>query len=104
MVGLGGNSSGWHVGGHPDIMEERWSERDAYCSVQACGAFGNYFFFYSDSWILSVVYNPQVLDGQVKVWNDLSKLARLQLPWVVTGDFNAVVRTEKHGGGASTIM
>lgn len=61
-------------------------------------------FFYSDSWILSVVYNPQVLDGQVKVWNDLSKLARLQLPWVVTGDFNAVVRTEKHGGGASTIM
>lgn len=33
-------------GGHPDIMEERGSEGDAYCSVQACGAFGNYFFLF----------------------------------------------------------
>lgn len=53
----------------------------------------------AESWVFCVVYNPQLLEGQIKVWSELSKIARLKLPWLVAGDFNAIANTEEHRGG-----
>lgn len=49
---------------------------------------------YSEGMIFSFVYNPQVLSAQVQVWKELSKLAKIGIPWMVVGDFNAISSVE----------
>lgn len=52
-----------------------------------------------DGWILSIVYNSQVLSGQVKVWEELSKLSKLWVPWLMVGDYNVIRSEAEHRGG-----
>ncbi|KAJ0981709.1 hypothetical protein J5N97_009964 [Dioscorea zingiberensis] len=51
-------------------------------------------------WVLTVIYNAQSLILQNRVWNDLSYMSSLNLPWVLVGDFNAILTTEDHRGGS----
>ncbi|KAJ0983259.1 hypothetical protein J5N97_011514 [Dioscorea zingiberensis] len=50
-------------------------------------------------WILSVVYNSQHIQVQKSVWCALAGMSSLNLPWILTGDFNAILSTEEHRGG-----
>lgn len=49
-------------------------------------------------WIISVVYNAQHLSFQQKLWKELSLVQRLDLPWIVLGDFNAITSQSEHKG------
>ncbi|XP_039135720.1 uncharacterized protein LOC120273142 [Dioscorea cayenensis subsp. rotundata] len=54
-------------------------------------------------WILSIVYNFQILAFQKTLWNTLSRISGTRLPWILTGDFNAVLsESEFHGGSRFT--
>lgn len=52
-----------------------------------------------DGLTLSIVYNSQALSTQIRVWNELSKLSRIGVPWVIVGDFNTVESEDEHLGG-----
>lgn len=53
----------------------------------------------SFSWVLSIIYNSQCLSDQKLLWNSLSTLMSLDLPWLLAGDFNAIVSASEHKGG-----
>lgn len=55
---------------------------------------------YMDGWILSVVYNPQMISAQTQVWTELSKFSCLMLPWLMVWDFNAIRLDEEHREGS----
>ncbi|KAJ0967671.1 hypothetical protein J5N97_024588 [Dioscorea zingiberensis] len=50
-------------------------------------------------WILSVVYNAQSVHLQKNLWHDLNSISSLNLPWILMGDFNAILNSEEHRGG-----
>ncbi|KAJ0984926.1 hypothetical protein J5N97_003282 [Dioscorea zingiberensis] len=50
-------------------------------------------------WILSVIYNSQHVHVQKSLWNDLSVFSTFNLPWVILGDFNAILNNEENRGG-----
>ncbi|KAJ0987975.1 hypothetical protein J5N97_006331 [Dioscorea zingiberensis] len=50
-------------------------------------------------WVLSVIYNSQNVQYQKVLWRDLSHMSSLSLPWVLVGDFNAILSIEEHRGG-----
>ncbi|KAJ0981340.1 hypothetical protein J5N97_009595 [Dioscorea zingiberensis] len=52
-----------------------------------------------EEWILSVVYNSQNIHCQKVLWRDLSAISSLRLPWILMGDFNAILNSEEHRGG-----
>lgn len=41
--------------------------------------------------IISTIYNSNLLQGQCLLWNELSDMNSLNLPWLIMGDFNAVI-------------
>lgn len=51
------------------------------------------------SWVLSIIYNSHHLSNQTSLWNSLSTLSPLNLPWLMAGDFNAIVSTSENKGG-----
>lgn len=53
-----------------------------------------------DSWILSTIYNSQVLSEHKNLWKSLSGLSQLDSPWLLTGDFNDIMFEEEHKGGS----
>lgn len=55
----------------------------------------------SNSWIISAVYNSNSIHRQRFLWNELSGLAYLNLPWLIMGDFNAMVSQDEHRGGSN---
>lgn len=55
---------------------------------------------HTNAWILSVVYNPLGTQGQRLIWKELSGMNYLNIPWIIIGDFNAVVDLNKHKGGS----
>ncbi|KAJ0965278.1 hypothetical protein J5N97_026416 [Dioscorea zingiberensis] len=52
------------------------------------------------TWIISTVYNNQLVAVQQSTWEELSKLATIQNPWIINGDFNAIRCNEDRKGGA----
>ncbi|KAJ0969863.1 hypothetical protein J5N97_022740 [Dioscorea zingiberensis] len=50
-------------------------------------------------WVLSVVYNPQNIQLQKALWQDLRFFSKLSLPWILLGDFNAILNPTEHRGG-----
>ncbi|KAJ0976534.1 hypothetical protein J5N97_012008 [Dioscorea zingiberensis] len=50
-------------------------------------------------WVVTVIYNAQSLIMQNRVWKELSLMASLDLPWILVGDFNAILSNEEHRGG-----
>lgn len=53
------------------------------------------------SWILTVVYNSQIVSSQRLLWFTLAGINRICLPWLIFGDFNAILSTDDFKGGAS---
>ncbi|KAJ0961245.1 hypothetical protein J5N97_000791 [Dioscorea zingiberensis] len=50
-------------------------------------------------WLVSIVYNSQLLAEQRKVWKELSRVAEVDKPWLIVGDFNTIREiSEKQGG------
>ncbi|KAJ0975083.1 hypothetical protein J5N97_017048 [Dioscorea zingiberensis] len=49
-------------------------------------------------WVLSVIYNSQNIHLQKVLWRDLTGISTLNLPWILTGDFNAILTNEEHRG------
>ncbi|XP_039118470.1 uncharacterized protein LOC120254421 [Dioscorea cayenensis subsp. rotundata] len=54
----------------------------------------------SKSFIISVVYNSVRFQKQCLLWNELSKITCLRIPWLILGDFNSVLSRSKHKGGS----
>lgn len=52
------------------------------------------------NWIILAIYNSNSFQGQRRLWYELSGMNSLNLPWILMGDFNAVVSQEEHHGGA----
>lgn len=52
-----------------------------------------------DAWILTIVYKAQGLADQRTLWQQLFSIASLNLPWLVTRDFNCISSQEEHKGG-----
>lgn len=50
--------------------------------------------------ILTTIYNSQILFEHKGLWKSLSKLSHLSLPWLLNGDFNAIIDSNKHKGGS----
>lgn len=50
--------------------------------------------------LISVVYNANRLSSQRNLWTELSRLAALDLPWLLVGDFNTIVNRSEHKGGS----
>ncbi|KAJ0967195.1 hypothetical protein J5N97_024112 [Dioscorea zingiberensis] len=50
-------------------------------------------------WIFTTIYNSQSSHIQRDLWHDLTVLSSLNLPWILTGDFNAILSSEEHRGG-----
>lgn len=48
--------------------------------------------------IISVIYNSSHFCNQCFLWHELSKIAPLQLPWLVLGDLNAELSMNEHKG------
>ncbi|XP_039145509.1 uncharacterized protein LOC120282722 [Dioscorea cayenensis subsp. rotundata] len=55
----------------------------------------------SNSWILSTIYNSNVIHNQRLLWKELSGMNSLNLPWVIMGDFNSIISKEEHRGGSN---
>lgn len=49
--------------------------------------------------IISVVYNSCRFTSQCNVWNELSKISFINLPWLIIGDFNSILFPNEHKGG-----
>lgn len=54
------------------------------------------------SWILTSIYNSQALSHQKRLWRTLSRFSALSLPWLLNGDFNAILNQNEHFGGSFT--
>lgn len=54
---------------------------------------------YDKTWILSTVYNSQILSDQKLLWRSLQGFSSLPIPWLLSGDFNAISSREEHRGG-----
>lgn len=54
----------------------------------------------NESWILSTIYNPSRIQNQYSVWQELSDLASINLPWILIGDFNSIVSLNELRGGS----
>ena len=52
------------------------------------------------SWVLTTVYNSQVISDHKRLWNSLNVFNTLQSPWLLTGDFNAITNQDEHKGGS----
>lgn len=46
--------------------------------------------------IVLVTYDSQQVNIQKKVWRELTRLASLEVPWCILGDFNSIVSSEEH--------
>ncbi|XP_039130843.1 uncharacterized protein LOC120267217 [Dioscorea cayenensis subsp. rotundata] len=53
------------------------------------------------SWILSVIYNSQVISYHRLLWRTLAGVNNIHLPWLLAGDFNAVLSVHDFKGGTS---
>lgn len=53
----------------------------------------------SGNWIISIVYNASRLKSQCSLWSKLSKISSLNIPWLILGDFNAIITSDEHKGG-----
>ncbi|KAJ0971107.1 hypothetical protein J5N97_019066 [Dioscorea zingiberensis] len=51
-------------------------------------------------WVFSIVYNSQNIYLQKFLWHELSAISTLNLPWIISGDFNAILNSEEHRGGS----
>lgn len=51
------------------------------------------------NWVLFVIYNSQNLNVQKVLWNHLSAISLLDLPWLLVGDFNAILNSNERRGG-----
>lgn len=49
---------------------------------------------------ISVAYGLNCYEGKRALWRDLRRWSSLDVPWLVLGDFNAVVRRSERSGGA----
>lgn len=49
-------------------------------------------------WILTAVYNAQSYNLQQKLWKELTQIIRINQPWIILGDFNAITSPEEHQG------
>lgn len=43
-----------------------------------------------------MVYNAELPILEKKLWKELSLIPKLNLPWIVLGDFNAIMSTAEH--------
>lgn len=43
-----------------------------------------------NSWVLIVVYNNYLINKQKSLWNEFVGISLLDLPWLLTGDFNEI--------------
>ncbi|KAJ0961508.1 hypothetical protein J5N97_002012 [Dioscorea zingiberensis] len=50
-------------------------------------------------WIVTIIYNSQHGNIQKALWKNLSLISMLDLPWILLGDFNAILNTNEHRGG-----
>ncbi|KAJ0967159.1 hypothetical protein J5N97_024076 [Dioscorea zingiberensis] len=50
-------------------------------------------------WLLSVIYNAQNIQFQKGLWMELEIFSSFDLPWILLGDFNAILTSEEHRGG-----
>lgn len=51
-------------------------------------------------WIISMVYNSQQPKLQRNLWKELSMIPKLNLPWIVLGDFNVITSSAYHKGSS----
>lgn len=49
-------------------------------------------------WIISLVYNAIHIKLQKKLWKELLLIPKLNLPWIMLGDFNAITSSSDHKG------
>lgn len=52
------------------------------------------------NWILTVIYNSQLISDHKFLWKQLSGMNSLNIPWLLCGDFNAISSYEDHRGGS----
>lgn len=48
--------------------------------------------------VISVVYNLTRFHNKCFLWNELSKITSLLIPWLIVGDFNTVLHRTEHKG------
>lgn len=48
--------------------------------------------------MISIIYNNQKAKIQKKVWKELSRVAALEIPWCIIGDFNAIIDPDECKG------
>lgn len=54
----------------------------------------------SKTFLISMVYNSTRFCNQCYLWNELSKITALLIPWLIVGDFNTVLHRSEHKGGS----
>lgn len=54
----------------------------------------------STNLIASVIYNSNSIHNQRLLWMELSGMSSLNFPWIIMGDFNAMVSQDEHRGGS----
>lgn len=47
-----------------------------------------------------MIYNSNSIQGQCKLWTELTGMSLLNTLWLILGDFNAVISQEEHRGGS----
>ncbi|XP_039118690.1 uncharacterized protein LOC120254702 [Dioscorea cayenensis subsp. rotundata] len=52
----------------------------------------------SKTFLISVIYNSLRWRSQLFLWNELSKITPLVIPWLILGDFNTVLSRNEHRG------
>ncbi|XP_039130949.1 uncharacterized protein LOC120267377 [Dioscorea cayenensis subsp. rotundata] len=50
--------------------------------------------------IISVIYNSSHFHTQCSLWNELSRISPVLVPWLIIGDFNAICNRDEHMGGS----
>ncbi|XP_039138752.1 uncharacterized protein LOC120276083 [Dioscorea cayenensis subsp. rotundata] len=55
---------------------------------------------YMGNCIISVIYNSSRFRTQCSLWNELSRIASMLVPWLIIGDFNAICNRDEHMGGS----
>ncbi|XP_039130894.1 uncharacterized protein LOC120267295 [Dioscorea cayenensis subsp. rotundata] len=53
----------------------------------------------SKTFLISVIYNSSRFRKQCFLWNELSKLSALHIPWLILGGFNSILHRFEHKGG-----